>query len=76
VIGPSAGEYGALWAQDHLRRALAVAGSRVLDRDFPVGKAADRFGPNGALIDDEVRTGLVELIAAFEDHHRALAPVA
>jgi chromate reductase len=72
VIGASISDYGAMWAQDHLRKSLGVAGARVLDRELPVGKAADRFGPDGALIDPEIKDALVELISALEDHHRSL----
>jgi chromate reductase len=76
VIGASVTDYGAMWAQDHLRKSLAIAGARVLDRELPVSKAADRFGPDGALLDDELRTALIELISALEDHHRSLAGAA
>ena len=76
VIGASPGDYGAIWAQDHLRKALGIAGARVLDRELSVGKVVDRFGADGALIDDEIRDGLVELLAALEDHHRSLVAVA
>ena len=36
VIGASITDYGAMWAQDHLRRALGVAGARVLDAELAV----------------------------------------
>ena len=76
VIGASPGDYGAMWAQDHLRKALGIAGARVLDRELSVPKVADRFGLDGALIDDEIREGLVELTSALEDQHRSLLAVA
>ncbi len=40
VIGASMTDYGALWAQDHLRKALGIAGARVVEVDLPVGRAA------------------------------------
>jgi chromate reductase, NAD(P)H dehydrogenase (quinone) len=76
VLGASPSDYGALWAQDHLRKALGIAGARVLEHELVVGKVADRFGDDGALIDPEIREGLVELTTALHDHHRALAAVA
>jgi chromate reductase len=75
VIGASPSDYGAMWAQDHLRKSLGIAGARVIDRELLVGKVADRFAPGGALIDPEIRDGLVELLAALDDHHRSLAGV-
>jgi chromate reductase len=76
VIGASITDYGAMWAQDHLRKGLGIAGARVLPHELPVSKAADRFGPDGELVDDEIRTALTELISALDDHHRALASTA
>jgi chromate reductase, NAD(P)H dehydrogenase (quinone) len=58
VIGASTTDYGALWAQDHLRKALGIAGARVLDVGVPVGKAPERFDEDGVLIDLELRDGL------------------
>jgi chromate reductase len=34
AIGASITDYGAMWAQDHLRRALGIAGARVLDTEL------------------------------------------
>ena len=39
VIGASKTDYGAMWAQDHLRKALGIAGARVTD-----ARAARRAG--------------------------------
>lgn len=63
VLGASASDYGALWAQDHLRKALGIAGARVLDAELAVPKAQHRFDPDGQLIHDETRERLAELVA-------------
>jgi chromate reductase len=76
VIGASPSDYGAMFAQDHLRKSLSIAGARVLDRELSVGKVAERFSADGALIDGEIRDGLVELVSALQDHHRSLVAVA
>lgn len=49
VIGASTGMFGAVWAQAELRKALATAGARVIDRELPVAGAADAFNADGAL---------------------------
>jgi chromate reductase len=73
VIGASVSDYGALWAQDHLRNALGIAGARVLDDELPVGKAQNRFGPEGGLTDPETAERLAEIVAALVSHsHRLL----
>jgi len=72
VIGASVTDYGALWAQDHLRKALGIAGARVLEAELPVGRIADRLGPDGELIDPETIESLDEIVTSLVDHHRTL----
>ena len=43
VAGASPGAYGALWAQNDLRRVLGVAGARVIDGELAVARAGDAF---------------------------------
>jgi chromate reductase len=73
VIGASVTDYGAIWAQDHLRRALGLAGARVLDSEFPVAAAAQRFDERGRLTDSETRERLAELVQSLVDHHGQVA---
>ena len=44
VIGASTGQFGALWAQNDLRRILGIAGARVVGEALPVARAQDGFG--------------------------------
>ncbi len=62
VLGASVTDYGAVWAQDHLRRALGIAGARVLDGELALAKVQDRFDEQGNLTDPETRTRLAELV--------------
>ena len=64
VVGASTGAFGAVWAQAELRKVLAALGARVLDLELPVPHAHTRFD-EGALTDDEIRTGLDEAIEAL-----------
>jgi chromate reductase, NAD(P)H dehydrogenase (quinone) len=76
VIGASVTDYGALWAQDHLRKALGIAGARVLDEELAVGKAQHRFSPGGTLNDVETRERLAEIVAGLTAHNRELVEAA
>jgi chromate reductase, NAD(P)H dehydrogenase (quinone) len=77
VIGASVTDYGAVWAQDHLRKSLGLAGARVLDAELAVPKAADRFaGPNGELTDPETRERLAGLLEDLVAHRKATAVAA
>jgi chromate reductase len=72
VIGASTGMFGAVWAQAELRKALAAAGARVIDRELPVPLADDAFADHGALVDRdqalELGEILVDLLAAASEH--------
>ena len=76
VMGASITDYGAMWAQDHLRKSLGLAGARVLDAELAVPNAPDRFnGPAGELTDPETRERLAALVADLAAHsnRRAVA---
>jgi chromate reductase len=72
VIGASTGIFGAVWAQAELRKALAAAGARVIDRELPVALADDAFTDQGTLAehDQTLELGeiLVDLLAAGSEH--------
>jgi len=75
VIGASVTDYGAVWAQDHLRKSLGLAGARVLDLELAVPKAANRFGPDGELTDPETRERLAEVMDGLVAHFESTATV-
>jgi chromate reductase len=72
VIGASKTDYGALWAQDHVRKALALAGSRVTAVELPVGAAHEKFDETGKLTDPETILRLEEVVSALVEHHSSL----
>ena len=47
VAGASTGQYGAMWAQQDLKRVLGVAGARVVCPELPVSRAQDVCDPSG-----------------------------
>jgi chromate reductase len=54
VVGASTGQFGALWAQQDLKRILGIAGARVVGTEIPVARAHERFDGDGRLLDGEV----------------------
>jgi chromate reductase len=76
VMGASVTDYGAIWAQDHLRKGLGIAGARVLDEELPVSKAPEKFDADGVLVDLELRDRVAELLEQLLDHAGALAKAA
>lgn len=43
VAGAATGQYGAIWAQQDLRRILGIAGARVIEGELPVPRAHEVF---------------------------------
>jgi chromate reductase len=76
VIGASMTDYGAMWAQDHVRKALGIAGARVLEEELPVAKAQDLFSADGELTDAETRDRLVEIVSGLIVHHARFSAAA
>jgi chromate reductase, NAD(P)H dehydrogenase (quinone) len=61
IVGASTGNYGALWAQQDLRRVLGIAGARVLEGELAVPRAQERFDENSRLTDEIVRGRLAQV---------------
>jgi chromate reductase len=76
VVGASTGLFGAVWAQAELRKVLAAIGARVVDRELPVGLAADAFTEEGRLADGDLELTLADLLAELQGEVREAAAVA
>lgn len=65
VAGVTTGQYGAIWAQQDLRRVLGIAGARVIEGELPVAQAQNVFDEAGRLTDpllgERLRTHLENL---------------
>ena len=46
VVGASTGQFGAMWAQQDLRKSLGLAGARVVGQELPVARADQGFDEN------------------------------
>ena len=56
IAGATTGQYGAIWAQQDLRRrVLGIAGARVVDEELPVARAQNAFDESGILTDEHRR---------------------
>ena len=76
VIGASTSMFGAVWAQAELRKALAAAGARVVDRELPVAGAAEAFDERGRLLDEDSSLERESILAELLDEVRQRAGVA
>lgn len=62
VVGASTGMFGAVWAQAELRKVLAAAGARVIDRELPVAVADEAFTGDGRLVEAEQHDELAGIL--------------
>lgn len=62
VVGASTGMFGAVWAQAELRKVLATAGARVIDRELPVAAADEAFTADGRLVEAEPHDALASIL--------------
>ncbi len=67
IAGATTGQYGAIWAQQDLRRVLGICGGRVIEGELPVSTAHRRFDERGQLTDplvaERLRAHLAALVA-------------
>jgi chromate reductase, NAD(P)H dehydrogenase (quinone) len=75
VIGTSTGMFGAVWAQAELRKSLAAAGARVIDRELPIADAENAFAPDGTLAEHDQTLALGEILAELLAEARRREPV-
>jgi chromate reductase len=66
VIGASTGSFGAAWAQAELRKALGLAGARVLDEELAVPTAHQAFHETGRLNRGATRRRLREILTQLD----------
>ena len=75
VAGATTGQYGAIWAQQDLKRVLGIAGARVVGGELPVATAHERFDPHGRLVDPllagRLRDHLALLVSEAQPVHLA-----
>ena len=70
IAGATTGQYGAIWAQQDLRRVLGITGARVVLDEFPLSRAQDAFDEHGrlrsVLHEERLRSHLAALVAEAE----------
>ena len=64
MLASSAGAFGGIWAQAELRKVLGAMGARVAEVEVAVGHVAEKFNPDGELVDPTVRQQLRDALQA------------
>jgi chromate reductase len=65
VVGASTGAFGAVWAQEELRKVLRAIGARVVEDGVAVRHAAQQFDEDGHVVNDAVDRQLEEVVRAL-----------
>jgi chromate reductase len=76
IAGATTGQYGAIWAQQDLKRVLGIAGARVVGGELPVSTAHERFDAHGTLVDPLVAERLREHLGTLVHEARPLGVAA
>ena len=76
VAGATTGQYGAIWAQQDLKRVLGIAGARVVGGELPVSTAHEKFDAHGQLVDRLLADRLRLHLAALVNEAQPLAQAA
>jgi chromate reductase len=66
VVGASKGMFGAVWAQDDLRRILKIVGARVMEEGFSLPASHEAFDEAGYLVSEDAPEALQELLEELE----------
>ena len=74
IAGVTTGEFGAIWAQQDLRKVLGISGARVIHGELPVPRGQEVFDETGRLIDplvaERLREHLTHLVAEAQPQVR------
>jgi chromate reductase len=70
AISASTANYGGVWAQDHLRKALSIAGARVIDGEFAVARAHEVIEEHGDVLHKDEEQNLAPIVEALVEEAR------
>ncbi|GAA3208558.1 NAD(P)H-dependent oxidoreductase [Streptomyces sp. XM83C] len=69
VVGTALGQYGGVWAQDEARKAVGIAGGKVLeDVKLSIPGSLNRFAETHPVDDAEVAGQLTEVVTRLHGH--------
>ncbi|MEU5626602.1 MULTISPECIES: NAD(P)H-dependent oxidoreductase [Streptomyces] len=69
VVGTAFGQYGGVWAQDEARKAVGIAGGKVIeDIKLAIPGSVTRFAETHPADDAEVAAQLTEVVARLHGH--------
>lgn len=69
VVGTAFGQYGGVWAQDEARKAVGIAGGKVIeDIKLSIPGSVTRFAETHPADDAEVAAQLTEVVARLHGH--------
>ena len=76
AISASTAAYGGVWAQDQLRKALTIAGARVIDAEFAVPHAHKVLDEHDDVLHVDEEPKLAEILETLVEQARIYASLA
>lgn len=69
MVGTAFGQFGGVWAQDEARKAVGIAGGKVIeDLKLSIPGSLTRFAETHPVDDAEVAAQLTEVVARLHGH--------
>jgi chromate reductase len=76
AISASTGQFGGVWAQDHLRKVLSLAGARVVDAEFAIAAAHEVRAEHGDVLHGGAEAELAAILETLVEEARINASLA
>lgn len=67
IISASPMPFGAIWANQGIRKAFTITGTPTVEREVAIGKIDEKLDENNALIDEPARSEVKALLAELEE---------
>jgi chromate reductase len=67
IISASPMPFGAIWANQQIRKAFSITGTPVVEREVAIGKIDEKLGSDATFTDDKARDDVRDLLVELEE---------
>ncbi|MBK5231473.1 MAG: NAD(P)H-dependent oxidoreductase [Thermoleophilia bacterium] len=67
IISNSPMPFGAIWANQQVRKSFTITGTPTVERELAIGKIDERLGEDGTITDQATRDDITSILAELEE---------
>ena len=67
IISTSPMPFGAVWANEQVRKSFTITGTPTVERELAIGKIDEKLGADGTITDEEVRDNVIQILLELEE---------